>query len=89
MPAPIKDAPTESEIAPRAEPMPTIATMSGSPVAPKKARLAVGRGPSSWSQSSADAPRETSSRTRKSAASYRPSTVSRLSMSKFIPVTTK
>ena len=47
IPAPISDAPTPSEIAPRSAPMPTMATISGSPVALKSARLNVSLRPSS------------------------------------------
>ncbi len=39
MPAPMSEAPTLLETSPRSEPMPTMATISGSPVADKSARL--------------------------------------------------
>ena len=55
IPAPISDAPTSLAIAPRSMPMSTIATISGRPVAPKRARLERPRaGSSSRSHRSAD-----------------------------------
>ena len=44
IPAPISDVPTSRPIAPRSMPIPTIATISGRPVALKTARLSVSRG---------------------------------------------
>ena len=48
----MSDVPTSAAIAPRSVPIPTIATISGRPVAAQRARLSVRRGPRSPSQSS-------------------------------------
>ena len=79
-----------SETAPRSMPMSTIATISGRPVAPKRASAAMERRPSSRSQRNADTPRDDEQQAeehrREQQARRR---VRKLSRSNVIPVTTK